>query len=453
MVSLTSHPASPLKGDIRVPGDKSISHRALMIAASAVGTSEISGLLEGEDVLATAAALRALGVEIARDEAGGDIVWRVAGAGVGGLFEPAQVLDLGNSGTGVRLLMGLLATHPFTTFLTGDASLVKRPMERVMGPLRRIGANFESRSHGRLPIAVTGTTAPVPISEELAVASAQVKSAILLAALNTPGKTTVIEPLPTRDHTETMLRHFGAEIATERRDNGAVAVTLTGEPEITAKDVTVPGDFSSAAFPLIAALISPGSDVTVRGVGINPLRTGALETLREMGADLTLTNETDGGGEPMADIRARAGRLKGTVVPPERAPAMIDEFPVLAVAAAAAEGTTRFDGVGELRVKESDRLAAIAAGLSACGIDVEETEDSLTIHGTGGHGSMGKPPGGATVAAQMDHRIAMAFLVLGAAAESPIEVDDGSFIDTSFPRFAGLMNGLGGCVQQSQEAP
>jgi 3-phosphoshikimate 1-carboxyvinyltransferase len=453
MVSLTSHPASPLKGDIRVPGDKSTSHRALMIAASAVGTSEIRGLLEGEDVLATANALRALGIDIAREGAGEAAIWRVAGTGVGGLFEPAQVLDLGNAGTGVRLLMGLLATHPFTSFLTGDASLVARPMERVMGPLRRIGASFQSRSQGRLPIAVTGTTAPVPIREELAVASAQVKSAILLAALNAPGETTVIEPLPTRDHTETMLRHFGADVAVERLSNGAVAVTLTGEPELTAKNVTVPGDFSSAAFPLIAALISPGSEVTVRGVGVNPLRTGALATLRDMGADLELTNETAEGGEPMADIRARAGALKGVAVPPERVPAMIDEFPVLAAAAAVAEGTSRFAGVGELRVKESDRLAAIATGLAACGVDVEESEDSLTIHGAGGPPPGGKVSGGATVAAHMDHRIAMAFLVLGAAAKAPIAVDDGSFIDTSFPGFGSLMNGLGACIQQTVEAP
>jgi 3-phosphoshikimate 1-carboxyvinyltransferase len=438
MIPMTSHPASALTGEARVPGDKSISHRALMIAGSALGETRISGLLEGADVLATAAAMQALGAEVSRRQQRGDTVWTVRGCGVGGLAEPTGVLDLGNSGTAARLLTGLLATHPFTAFVTGDSSLRSRPMERVMAPLRRIGATFLSRSGGRLPLAVTGTSDPVPIEQTLAVASAQVKSAILLAALNAPGRTTVIEPNATRDHTEVTLRAFGAEVETEKLGGGAVAVTLTGQPEIGGTDVTVPGDFSSAAFPMVAALTVPGSRVTLRRIGVNVLRTGLLRTFAEMGAGIEVEELANGAGEPIADVTVTAGMLKGVEVPPERVPAMIDEFPILAAAAACAEGKTVFAGVGELRVKESDRISAIAEGLKACGVTVAEDDDSLTITGAGG-----PPPGGGTVEARGDHRIAMAFLVLGLAAKKPVTIDDGTNIDTSFPGFAELMAGFG----------
>ncbi|HYC05365.1 MAG TPA: 3-phosphoshikimate 1-carboxyvinyltransferase [Azospirillaceae bacterium] len=432
---LVSRRCGALTGTVRVPGDKSISHRSLMFGALALGETEIHGLLEGEDVLHTAAALRALGAEAER---GADGVWRARGLGIGGLREPAQVLDMGNSGTAARLMMGLVATHPFTTFFTGDASLCKRPMARVTGPLETMGAAFVTRSKGRLPLAVVGTENPVPITYRLPVASAQVKSAILLAGLNTPGKTTVIEAEPTRDHTERMLRHFGVEVVTEKLEDGALAVTVTGGAEITGRRLTVPADPSSAAFPVVAALLRPGSDLLLPGVGTNVRRTGLYETLVEMGADLSLGNAREEAGEPIADLRVRGSELRGIEVPPERAPSMIDEYPVLAVAAACASGTTIMRGLAELRVKESDRLAMIAAGLEACGVSIEMGEDYLIVHGTG------RPPrGGATVATAMDHRIAMSFLVMGTASDEPVRVDDGSFIDTSFPGFVGLMNGLG----------
>jgi 3-phosphoshikimate 1-carboxyvinyltransferase len=431
---LLSRPAGPLSGTVRVPGDKSVSHRALMLGALATGETEIHGLLTGADVLHTAAAMRALGATV---ETSGDGVWRVRGVGVGGIAEPASVLDMGNSGTAARLLMGLVASHPVTCFFTGDASLAKRPMARVTTPLERMGASFVTRTGGRMPLAVIGTDSPLPITYRLPVASAQVKSAVLLAGLNTPGVTTVIEPEPTRDHTELMLRHFGAKIETERLEDGTLAVSLTGEAELAGRTVRVPGDPSSAAFPAVAALLIDGSDLLIEGVGINPRRTGLYETLREMGGDVAFENERREAGEPVADLRLRASRLKGVVVPPERAPSMIDEYPILAVAAACAEGTTVMQGLAELRVKESDRLAMIAAGLDACGVAVEAGADTLTVHGGG------RPPGGATVATAMDHRIAMSFLVLGMAAREPVGVDDGSFIETSFPGFADLMNGLG----------
>src|SRR5438094_1155714 len=320
-----SRPRAPLAGRIRVPGDKSISHRALMLGALAVGRTEISGLLEGEDVLATAAALNALGAHAARAQGGR---WTVDGVGIGGLVEPEDLLDLGNSGTAARLLLGILATHPITAFVTGDASLRRRPMGRVVEPLSRFGARFVTREGARLPLAVSGATNPLPISYRLPVPSAQVKSSVLLAGLNSPGTTTVIEPQPTRDHTERMLRHFGAVVETEPAEGGGNRVTVEGYPELAAAPIAVPGDPSSAAFPLIAALIVPGSDVTIEGVGINPLRTGLLECLREMGADITLLNRRDEGGEPVADIRARAGTLAGVEIPAERAPRMIDEYPI-----------------------------------------------------------------------------------------------------------------------------
>ena len=432
---LTSRLARPLTGEARAPGDKSISHRALMIGALAVGKTEVTGLLEGEDVLCTANAMRALGAEVERGEDG---VWRLQGRGIGGLIEPDDVLDMGNSGTAARLLMGLLATHPITCMMTGDASLRSRPMGRVITPLHKMGARFEARAGGRLPLTVIGTAQPLPISYELPMASAQVKSAILLGGLNAPGQTTVIEPQPTRDHTELMLRGFGATVEVEERSDGSRAVTVTGQPELTGRPVTVPADPSSAAFPLVAALLVPGSEVRLPGVGTNPLRTGLFATLREMGADLAFNNPRLEAGEPAADLVARFGPLTGVEVPAARAPSMIDEYPILAIAAACAHGTTRMHGLAELRVKESDRLAAMARGLTACGVRVEETEDSLTVHGTG------QPPkGGAQIAVNLDHRIAMSFLVLGMVAQEPVAVDDARAIATSFPGFVELMNGLG----------
>jgi 3-phosphoshikimate 1-carboxyvinyltransferase len=417
-----------------VPGDKSISHRSLMLGTLAVGETVIEGLLEGEDVLRTAAAMRALGASAERTDDG---TWRVHGRGIGGLQEPGDVLDLGNAGTGARLLLGLLATHRLTAFLTGDASLRSRPMARVAKPLQEIGARIIARDGCRLPLAIIGAAEPVPISYRLPVASAQVKSAVLLAGLNTPGETTVIEPEPTRDHTELMLRHFGVEVRVELTGDGR-RTTITGQPEITGRRITVPADPSSAAFPLVAALLLPGSDVTLSNVGINPHRIGLIETLREMGADIAFANQRQEAGEPVADIRVRASQLTGVKVPAARAPSMIDEYPVLAVAAACAKGTTVMQGLGELRVKESDRLAAIATGLRACGIAVQDGPDSLTVAG-----GKGRPRGGASIATNLDHRIAMAFLVLGMVAERPVEIDDGGPIETSFPGFAGLMNALG----------
>ncbi len=438
MKPLVSRRAQALAGDISVPGDKSISHRSLMIGAVAVGETHITGLLEGEDVLRTAAAMRHLGAQAERT---GEGTWRVVGRGVGGLSEPDSVLDLGNAGTSTRLLMGLLATHPFTSFMTGDASLRRRPMKRVITPLARFGAVFAARSGDRLPLCVSGTAEPVPVTYELPVASAQVKSAVLLAGLNTPGTTCVVEPQPTRDHSELMLRHFGAEVDVGTVDGGGRRIALTGQPEITGRAVVVPGDVSSAAFPLVAAVLVPDSQVTLRGIGVNPLRTGLLQTLLDMGADITLRDERREAGEPVADLVVRAGPLKGVDVPVERVPTMIDEFPILAVAAACAEGETRMRGLGELRVKESDRLGATARGLAACGVDVEEGPDTLVVRGGG------RPAGGATVAVNLDHRIAMAFLVLGALSDNPVGVDDGEPIETSFPGFTELMNGLGARIR------
>ena len=433
---LTSRPAGALAGTaLRVPGDKSISHRALMLGGIAVGQSEIHGLLEGEDVLRTAAAMRLLGAAIER---GADGVWRADGRGVGALVEPADVLDLGNSGTSARLLMGLIASHPLTACMTGDASLRRRPMGRAMEPLREIGARFVARSGDRLPLAVVGASEPMPIRYRLPVASAQVKSAVLLAGLNTPGATTVIEPEPTRDHSELMLRHFGARLTVERGEGGARITTLEGQPELTGRTIRVPGDPSSAAFPVVAALIRPGSEVTLAGVGLNPHRTGLHDSLRDMGADIQILNAREEAGEPVGDLQVRAGTLRGIEVPAGRAPSMIDEYPILAVAAAFAQGRTVMRGLSELRVKESDRLAAIADGLARCGVKVEAGPDSLTVEGTGT-----PPRGGATIQTHLDHRIGMAFLVLGIGAKEPVTVDDAAPIETSFPGFAELMNGIG----------
>jgi len=429
--SLAASPGSPLRGRIRAPGDKSISHRALIFGALASGVTEIEGLLEGADVLATAEAMRAFGATVERLAEGR---WRVTGQGR--LTEPAQVIDCGNAGTGVRLIMGAAAGFDLAATFTGDASLRGRPMMRVLTPLGEMGARRLCRAGGRLPLTLRGGGLQA-IAYTLPMPSAQVKSAVLLAGLSAKGITEVIEPEPTRDHTERMLRAFGAEVQVEDRPDGR-HVRLAGGQALTGATIRVPGDPSSAAFPLVAALITPGSEVTVEGVLLNPLRTGLFETLREMGADLVIENARDEGGEPVGDLTARHSALHGVDVPPERAPSMIDEYPILAVAAACAHGTTRMRGLAELRVKESDRLAAIARGLEACGIGVEEDKDSLTVHG------IGKPPqGGGTVATHFDHRIAMSFLVLGMAATEPVTVDDATAIDTSFPGFAALMNGLG----------
>ncbi len=428
-------PARPLSGEALVPGDKSISHRALMFGALAVGTTDITGLLEGEDVLRTAAAMRALGAEV-ENRGGGH--WRVAGRGIGGLVEPADVLDMGNSGTAARLLCGLLAGHPLFAVMTGDASLRKRPMKRVTEPLSATGARFATREGGRLPLAVEGAADPLPLDYTLPVASAQVKSACLLAGLSARGLTRVVEHEATRDHTENMLRHFGATVQVGVEGHGRV-IELTGQPELVAAPVVVPGDPSSAAFPAVAALLVPGSDILLRGVGMNPLRAGLFATLLEMGADITRLNERLEGGEPVADLRVKASALRAVDVPAERAPAMIDEYPILAVAAAAARGTTRMRGLKELRVKESDRLAATAALLAANGVKVTVEGDDMIVEGAGG-----PPAGGGDVVTHMDHRIAMSALVLGLAARAPVRVDDAAFIETSFPGFSELMNRLCG---------
>ncbi len=446
MVAITAHPCEGLNGRIRVPGDKSISHRALMLGALAVGETRITGLLEAEDVLATARAVSQLGAELERDEAG---QWRVQGRGLGGLVAPEDVLDLGNSGTGARLMMGILASHPLTAVLTGDASLRSRPMARVAAPLQLMGATISAREGCRLPLTLTGSADPLPIRYRLPVASAQVKSAVLLAGLNAPGETTVIEPEPTRDHSERMLRHFGAEVAVEDvvGDGAEIRqIRLSGQPELSAAAVQVPGDPSSAAFPAVAALLLPGAEVTIEGVGLNPLRSGLYETLREMGAEIREEDPRELGGEPVADLVVRASSLSGVTVPAERAPRMIDEYPILAVAAACAEGQTVMEGLGELRVKESDRLASMAAGLTACGVKVEEGSDRLVVQGRGG-----RIPGGnaAPIATRLDHRIAMSFLVLGLAAEQPLTIDDGTPIDTSFPGFAEMMAGLGARLEET----
>ncbi len=437
---MTAQPTEALSGTVKLPGDKSISHRALMLGGLAVGETTIDGLLEGEDVLCTAAAMRALGAEITRDDVGR---WHVWGRGIGGLVEPDNVIDMGNSGTGARLLLGILASHPLTAVLTGDASLRGRPMARVTDPLSACGAEFIAREGGRLPLTVVGSRQPLPLDYELPVPSAQVKSAVLLAGLNAPGDTRVVEREATRDHSERMLAYFGAtlrrnEIAVE--GGRAEEIILSGQPELTGRPVQVPADPSSAAFPLVAALLLPGSEVRLIGVGMNPQRSGLLTTLQEMGGDIEITAAREEGGEPVADLLVRGGPLQGVEVPAERAPSMIDEYPVLAMAAAAAEGRTVMNGLGELRVKESDRLAAVARGLSLCGLKVEEGPDSLAVEGV-----KGRPPGGNNqpVETELDHRIAMSFLVLGMASERPVQIDDATPIATSFPDFTRLMQDLG----------
>jgi 3-phosphoshikimate 1-carboxyvinyltransferase len=417
---------------VRVPGDKSISHRALMLGALATGRTTISGLLEGEDVLNTAKAVAAMGCPVRKQ---GD-TWEVLGRGVGGLGQPEGDIDFGNSGTGLRLMMGLVAGHDMRVRFVGDASLSRRPMGRILKPLAQMGLDIEEPGRDRLPLAIRGSADLLPIEYAPPVASAQIKSAVLLAGLHAAGATTVVEAQATRDHTERMLRHFGAEVAVAER-NGARAVTVTGDAELSGRTVNVPGDPSSAAFLAAAALIVPGSEVAIEGVLVNPTRTGFYTTLREMGADVTFANEREEGGEPVADILVRHSPLRGVRVPPERAPSMIDEYPVLACLASYAAGETRMEGLAELKVKESDRLAATAAGLVANGVAARVDGEALIVAG-------GKAVrGGGTVATHLDHRIAMAFLTLGLGAERPVTVDDASMIATSFPEFRPLMERLG----------
>jgi 3-phosphoshikimate 1-carboxyvinyltransferase len=435
---LKASPSGPLKGTARVPGDKSISHRALLLGALSTGRTVITGLLEAEDVLNTAKAVAALGADVQHE---GDR-WIVRGRGVGGLRQPDGPLDFGNSGTGTRLMMGVVAGHPITVRMVGDASLSRRPMGRVLKPLRQMGIEVLEGERDTLPLTIRGSATLIPIVYELPVASAQLKSAILLAGISAPGETTVITE-PTRDHTERMLRHFGAKVRVVQQ-GAKEAITVTGEAELTGRDVIVPGDPSSAAFLAAAALIVPGSDVTIENVLTNKGRIGFYDTLREMGADIAFLNERDAGGEPVADLRVRHSRLQGLRVPPERAPSMIDEYPVLSVVAAFAEGRTRMEGLAELKVKESDRLAATAAGLAANGIEAEVDGDTLIVTG-----SNGRVRGGGTVETHDDHRIAMSFLVLGLATERPVTVDDASYIATSFKEFRGLMASIGARLEDA----
>ncbi|MEE8393225.1 MAG: 3-phosphoshikimate 1-carboxyvinyltransferase [Rhodospirillales bacterium] len=440
MRPLISRRAGKLSGEISVSGDKSISHRALIIGSVAVGETRILNLLESEDVLRTVDAVRALG---AQAEKSGDGSWIVSGCGVGGLVRPDSVLDMGNSGTAARLLIGLLATHPFDTGFSGDDSLSSRPMNRVMEPLERMGATFKAAQGGRLPLTVTGAVSPIPIEYRMEVPSAQVKSAVLLGGLNAPGVTRIVEDRPSRDHTELMLRHFGAQLKTVALPGGGREIALRGQPELNGSEVNVPADISSAAFPLVAALLVKGSELTLRGVGINPLRCGLLETLNEMGAAIVLGNPRHEAGEAIADIMVKTAPLKGVEVAAGRAPSMIDEYPILAIAAACANGITRMNGLAELKVKESDRLRAIVQGLGSCGVKVEEGADWLAVHGKGP-----APKGGARITAGNDHRIAMSFLVLGMAAGEPVGIDDSSSIATSFPGFVEMMNSMGANIKE-----
>lgn len=432
--------ASTLNGEVLMPGDKSISHRALLLGAMASQQTTISGLLESEDIMATASALRLMGAVIEREGEN----WRVTGCGTGGLRQPDKPLDFGNSGTAVRLMMGVIAGHDFTAHLVGDSSLSVRPMGRVLTPLRQMGLEATGENDDVLPLDLRGSSDLVPIRYELPVASAQVKSAIMFAGLLAPGETTIIEPKPTRDHSERMMRHFGASVSVEPAEGGGRVITVGGGAELQGCEVIVPGDPSSAAFVVAAALVVPGSEVMVRNVLINPTRTGFYDTIVEMGADIRFENRRDAAGEPVADIVVRHSPLKGVVVPPKRAPSMIDEYPCLAVLAAFATGETRMEGLEELRVKESDRLAATKAGLDAAGVESHIEGDTLVVQGCG----QGEVMGGGTVATHMDHRIAMSFLTLGLGSKDPMQVDDVSVIDTSFPGFLDMMAGLGACYDR-----
>jgi len=432
---LTARRSGPLQGRVRVPGDKSISLRSLILGAMAVGETRITGMLEGEDAISTAKAMQALGALVART---GAQAWRILGVGVSGFAQPRGPLDFGNSGTGCRLAMGAVAGCPITAIFDGDASLRSRPMRRILDPLEKFGARtVDQKEGGRLPITVKGALDPIPVVYEVPVPSAQVKSAVLLAGLAAPGTTTVIENEATRDHTEKMLKHFGAHLRSEEYGKHGRRITLTGQPELEAAPVVVPADPSSAAFPMVAALLVPGSEIILEGVMLNPLRAGLLATLKEMGASIEVLASRNEGGEDVADLRVRASTMKGVEVPAERAPTMIDEYPILAVAAAFAEGPTRMRGLKELRVKESDRLEATAALLRNNGIEVEIEGDDLIVNGKGA------APGGGLVATHMDHRLAMSALVLGTASAGPVTVDDAAFIATSFPGFAEMMRSLG----------
>ena len=433
---MTSRKCTGLSGVVESPGDKSISHRSLIFGAMSVGKTEISGLLEGQDVLDTAKAMEAFGASVTNH---GDGNWTVHGVGVGGFSEPDDVIDCGNSGTGVRLIMGAMATHDMTATFTGDASLNKRPMARVTDPIALFGAEAYGRKGGRLPMTIVGAKHPVPVRYTVPMPSAQVKSAVMLAGLNAPGETVIIEKEATRDHTERMLVGFGAEVNVETTAEGRV-ITLQGYPELKPQTISVPRDPSSAAFPVCAALITEGSDISVPNIGLNPTRAGLYTTLREMGADLLFENERLEGGEPVADLRAKfSPNMKAIEVPPNRAASMIDEYPILSVVASFAEGDTIMRGVKELRVKESDRIDAMAKGLRTNGMDIDEGEDWWIIHGKG----MGNVPGGGLAETFLDHRIAMSFLILGMGSEKPVRIDDGGPIVTSFPNFEPLMIALG----------
>ncbi|MEM8971596.1 MAG: 3-phosphoshikimate 1-carboxyvinyltransferase [Pseudomonadota bacterium] len=439
--ALRAHPSRNLKGRVRVPGDKSISHRSLMFGALATGTTRITGLLEGEDVINTARIVSQLGAKATKT---GD-TWEVLGRGVGGLQQPDTDLDFGNSGTGARLMFGVIAGNDLSARFVGDASLSRRPMARVLDPLKKMGLRVDD-DRTMLPLTVHGNPDVIPMEYELPVPSAQVKSAVLIAGLHARGRTTVIEKEATRDHTERMLRYLGADISVEDRGDTR-AIHVAGDAELSGRDIAVPGDPSSAAFIAAAAAIVPGSDVTIENVLINPTRTGFYTTLSEMGADIAFINERDAGGEAVADIRIASSKLKGVVVPAERAPSMIDEYPVLAVVAAFADGDTVMNGLAELKVKESDRLAATSDGLAANGISATVQGDTLTVHG------MATPPGGGRVATHLDHRIAMAFSILGLASDRPVEVDDGAIIATSFPEFEPLMAEIGASLERTESKP
>ena len=435
LAPLTARQSGPVQGRARVPGDKSISHRALILGALTVGETTVGGLLEGEDVLHTADAMRALGAHLERT---GEQAWRIRGVGVAGFAQPVGPLDFGNSGTGCRLAIGAVAGSPVTVAFVGDESLRSRPMRRVLDPLEKMGARvLEVADGGRLPLTIRGAADPIPIIYESPVASAQLKSAVLLAGLAAPGETTVIEAEATRDHTERLLKHFGAKITSKSHGEHGRRIVLKGQPELEPANVLVPADPSSAAFPLVAALLAPGSELVLEAVMTNPLRTGLLTTLREMGASIEVVDKRDGGGEEIGDLRVRTSTLKGIDVPAERAPSMIDEYPLLAVAASFAEGVTRMRGLQELRVKESDRLAATVDMLRANGVAAEIEGDDLIVQGKG------RPAGGAEVKTHMDHRIAMSALVMGLASENPVRVDDSAFIATSFPGFVELMRSIG----------
>ena len=434
-IPMTSHKSGPLLGQADVSGDKSISHRSLILGALSVGETKIQGLLEGDDVLDTGKAMRAFGAEVVNHGAGS---WSVHGVGVGGFAEPDHVIDCGNSGTSVRLIIGAMSTTGINATFTGDDSLNKRPMDRITDPLALFGAQAYGRAHGRLPLTIIGASDPVPVRYIVPMPSAQVKSAVLLAGLNAPGQTVVIEKEATRDHTERMLAGFGAKVQVEETAEGRM-VTLTGQPELNAQSITVPRDPSSAAFPVCAALIVEGSNILVPNIGLNPTRAGLFYTLQDMGADLTFENMREEGGEPVADLRAKySSNLKGIAVPPERAASMIDEYPILAIVASFAAGVTRMHGVKELRVKESDRIEAMATGLRAAGVTVDEGPDWWHVHGL-----QGQVHGGTSVATHLDHRIAMSFLILGMATQNPVSIDDGAPVATSFPIFETLMADLG----------